>query len=301
MFRTVITLICNPASACLDRALMHEALAAAATLCSGTIEHVSLADGIAADILLDADIARDRAATAMGDALAGAPVDVVVQPTAHRRKALLIADMDSTIIEQECLDELAFYAGLKDEISAVTERAMRGELDFEAALTERVARLKGLAVTALEETFRDKITLTPGARTLIATMRAHGAFTALVSGGFTYFTERVAARAGFDVHRANTLDITGDTLAGTVSRPILGRDAKRDYLLTFTRDHQIDLADTMAVGDGANDLAMIETAGLGVAFRAKPAIAARAHAKISHGDLTALLYMQGYKQSAFRD
>ncbi|KAB2912300.1 MAG: phosphoserine phosphatase SerB [Hyphomicrobiaceae bacterium] len=236
-------------------------------------------------------------------ALAPRPIDVniIADDIALRRKKLLVADMESTIIEQECLDELADYVGLRPRIAAITERAMRGELDFEAALKERVGLLGGLDVRVLDELYANRITLMPGARTLVATMRKNGAICALVSGGFTFFTERVAARVGFDVQQANTLQIAGGKLAGTVAEPILGREAKLAALERLTREHRLAPAETIAVGDGANDLTMIKAAGLGVAFRAKPVVAAAAAASITHGDLTALLYLQGYRREEFTE
>ena len=227
-------------------------------------------------------------------ALAALPIDVVVQGQAHRRKRLFLADMDSTIIEQECIDELADYVGLKAEVAAITERAMRGETAFEPALRERVALLKDLPVGVVDEIIRERLTLTPGGSTLVATMRAHGAYACLVSGGFTLFTGPVGARVGFDEHRANRLVVEGERLAGRVEEPILGREAKRQTLVELRARLGLQPAETLAVGDGANDLAMLGEAGLGVAFRAKPAVAQAARARIDHGDLTALLYTQGY-------
>jgi len=223
--------------------------------------------------------------------------DIALIPAAHRRKHLLISDMDSTIIEQECLDELASYAGLKDEIAAITARAMAGELDFEAALIERVGRLKGLSLQALEQCCAERITLMPGARTLTATMTAHGAHCLLVSGGFTYFTQRVAEAVGFHAHRGNTLIDNGKTLTGEVGEPILGRQAKLDALNQVAKAKNITLENTIAMGDGANDLAMIEAAGLGLAVHAKPVVAAAADAAINRTDLIAALYFQGYTDS----
>jgi phosphoserine phosphatase len=232
-------------------------------------------------------------------ALARYPIDVnMVRADSFRRKRLLVADMESTILEQECLDELAGFAGVQEKISGITARAMRGELDFEAALKERVGILKGLDAGLLQRVY-DHVTLMPGAGTLVATMRAHGASCALVSGGFTFFTERIAARLGFDLHRANTLDVVDHKLVGTVASPILGREAKLQALQELTKTGGLHPAETLAVGDGANDLAMIEAAGLGVAFRAKPILAQRAAASIAHGDLTALLYLQGFRREEF--
>ncbi len=226
-------------------------------------------------------------------------VDFCVQLAEGRRKRLLVADMDSTIISCECLDELADFAGLKAEIAAVTERAMAGEIPFEAALTERVARLAGLDLAALQRTYDERVRLNPGAQTLARTMAAHGARCVLVSGGFEFFTGRVAAAAGFAAHRANRLIDDGARLTGAVAGPILGREAKLAALVEEAAALGLELSETLAVGDGANDLAMIEAAGLGVAWRAKPVVAARADARIDHGDLTALLYFQGYGADEF--
>jgi phosphoserine phosphatase len=207
--------------------------------------------------------------------------------------------MDSTIIAVECLDELADFAGLKAEIAAITARAMAGEIEFEAALRERVGLLAGLKLAALDRTYDERVRLNPGAARLIATMNAHGARCVLVSGGFDFFTGRVARAAGFAAHRANRLLHDGARLSGTVAEPILGREAKLAALNEEAASLGVRLADTLAVGDGANDLAMIEAAGLGVAYRAKPVVAARADARVDHTDLTALLYFQGYGQDAF--
>lgn len=230
----------------------------------------------------------------------GIAADWAVLPAESRRKKLLVADMDSTIIGCECIDELADYAGKKPQISAITERAMRGELDFEAALTERVAMLKGLPVSVLQQCFDDRVRLNPGARMLVQTMAAHGARCVLVSGGFSFFTERVAALAGFHAHRANTLLHDGGHLTGEVARPILGRDAKLAALREEAAALGIDLADTLAIGDGANDLAMIKAAGLGVAYRAKPIVAAEADAQIENTGLVAALRFQGHAASRDR-
>ncbi len=242
---------------------------------------------------------QDHVAEAAISAIEGLAVDVCVQPAEGRRKRLLIADMDSTIINVECIDELADFAGVKAEVSAITERAMRGELDFEAALKERVAMLRGLPLADLQRAYDQRVRLNPGARTLVRTMTAHGAKAFLVSGGFSFFTERVAKAAGFDANRANTLIAAGDVLAGTVGEPILGREAKLAALKEEAANLGIPLSETLAVGDGANDLAMIAASGLGVAYRAKPIVAAQAHAKVDHADLTALLYFQGYTAAEF--
>jgi phosphoserine phosphatase len=223
-----------------------------------------------------------------------APVDINAVQTAGRRKKLLVADMDSTIIGCECLDEIADFVGVKAHVSAITERAMRGEIAFEPALRERVALLKGLPVHRLARVYAERVRLNPGARALVQTMKAHGARTCLVSGGFTFFTERVAADAGFDDHQANVLLDDGAALLGQVQEPILGREAKLAALEIEVQRLGISEQDALCVGDGANDLAMIERAGLGVAYHAKPMVAAAAGARIDHSDLTALLYLQGY-------
>jgi phosphoserine phosphatase len=229
----------------------------------------------------------------------GAPIDVVVQPAEHRRKKLFLADMDSTVIGQECIDELADYAGLKPQISAITERAMRGEIEFEPALRERVAALKGLSVGVINEVLAKRIRLTPGARTLVATMRANGAYTCLVSGGFMQFVEHIAGQIGFDESRSNRLLLERDQLAGTVAEPIFGRDSKSATLHELRGRLGLKSQETLAAGDGANDLDMILEAGLGVAYHAKPKVAAAAPARDDHRDLTALLYVQGYRKEEF--
>jgi phosphoserine phosphatase len=251
------------------------------------------------DIPFSAEKAVDQRAVADQLRDLGNGIDAVVQPAANRRKKLFLADMDSTMIAQECIDELAAYVGLKDHVAAITERAMRGDIAFEPALRERVALLKGLPAKVIDEVIDRHIRLTPGGRTLVATMRAHGAFTCLVSGGFTLFTDRIAAMIGFDETHANTLALEGDKLAGTVVEPIFGRDAKRATLVSLRARFKLSKDETLVAGDGANDLDMILEAGLGVAFRAKPKIAAAAPARIDHGDLTALLYVQGYHQKEF--
>jgi phosphoserine phosphatase len=226
------------------------------------------------------------------------PIDAAVMPRVRfARKRLLISDMDSTIIGQECIDELADAVGLKPQISEITERAMRGELDFESALTSRVAMLRGLSLNELDRTLRERITLNAGARTLIATMKAHGAATLLVSGGFTFFTSRVARMAGFDADLGNTLRDDGVALTGEVGRPILGREAKREALIEAVTQLGTSPEDAIAMGDGANDLDMIRAAGIGVAYKAKPLVAAEANASIQHTDLTAALFFQGYRAS----
>lgn len=238
----------------------------------------------------------------LGMSIAGATgqvlaLDAVVQPLANRRKRLLVADMDSTMIGQECIDELADYVGRKAEVAAVTEAAMRGELDFAEALDARVALLKGLEDAAIDRCREERVRLTPGARTLVRTMAAHGAHTLLVSGGFTRFAGPVAAEIGFAEIRANVLGIAGEKLTGTVAKPIVDAEAKRAALIDVAAARAIPLAETLAVGDGANDIPMVRAAGLGIAYHAKPALAAAADARIEANDLTALLYAQGYARS----
>jgi phosphoserine phosphatase len=282
---TVLCLIANPVEPRFDPGLaasIHREI-------GGEINWLN--HGIACDIVLPR--APDPAAIAR-EMLGRAPVDVALVPSERRRKKLLIADMDSTMIEQECIDELADAIGIKAEIAAITEQAMRGELDFEAALRTRVALLKGLDRKAIEAVRREKITYTPGGRALVQTMKAYGAYTALISGGFTFFADFFARRIGFDEATANTLEFDGEVLAGTVASPIVDKSIKLKRLQALAIERDIRLEETLAVGDGANDLDMIRASGLGVAFHAKPAVAAAADARIDHGDLTALLYLQGY-------
>ena len=236
----------------------------------------------------------ERLRSAVGQALDRHPVDFCVQPAAGRRKRLLIADMDSTMIDCECLDELADTAGLKEEIAAITAKAMAGEMPFEAALRERVARLAGLPLATLERVYRERVRLNPGAEILVKAMSRAGARCILVSGGFDFFTTRVAAAAGFAAHRANRLLDDGIALTGRVAEPILGAEAKLAALTEEARSAGLDPSETLAIGDGANDLAMIRAAGLGIAWRAKPILAQAADARIEHGDLTTALYFQGY-------
>jgi phosphoserine phosphatase len=291
--RFVATLVAAPQSFELSDAL----IARIAQVLPGAAEFSRLATG-AVDLFFEAE--EPAAAKArLSEALAAETIDALVQPAAGRRKRLLLADMDSTLIEQECVDELAARAGIGAKVAAITERAMRGEIAFEPALRERVGLLAGLEAAIIEELLETRITLTPGARILVQTMRKAGAYTALVSGGFEQFTGVVAARLGLDAHRANRLIVEDGALTGKVAEPILGRDAKLATLRDLAARRGLALAETLAVGDGANDLAMLDAAGLGVAYRAKPAVAAAAHARIDHADLTALLYAQGFRREDF--
>ncbi len=286
----VLTLVANRAATSLTAAVIARVRDAVA---GG--EPVILSPGEAADISVPAAVDMD----AIRAALDGAAIDAIATTGGKdRRKRLLVADMDSTIVTGETLDELADFAGLKPRIAAITARAMNGELDFKAALRERVAMLRGLPVDALERTW-GRVRLTPGARELVATMRAHGAHTALVSGGFSFFTSRVAALCGFDLHRSNVLLDDGAALTGFVAEPILDRDTKLHTLTSLAAEHCLPMAATLAVGDGANDLDMLRAAGLGVAFRAKPIVAAAAQARVDHADLRALLFAQGYRVEEF--
>ncbi len=287
----VAVLIANPAAPAVDADALNRARAAL----PATGETRVLNPGVAAElpVAADADLAALRAA------LEGRPLDVALVPAAGRRKKLFLADMDSTMIGQECIDELADFAGMKAHVADITERAMRGEIAFEPALRERVALLKGLPLAVVDEVIAERIRLTPGGRELVRTMKANGAHTLLVSGGFTLFTRRVAAMIGFHADRANVLVADGDTFAGLVEEPILGREAKLAALIEMRQTLGLAPSETLAVGDGANDLAMIGEAGFGVAYRAKPAVAAAAQFRIDHGDLTALLYLQGYTADEF--
>jgi len=291
----VATLICNPVAPSLDSTVVE----AARAILPGAGAAQWLFEGVAADIPFSNPDDRGAVVKRLREALGDLPVDVVVQPEIGRRKRLFLADMDSTMIGQECIDELADLVGVKARVAAITERAMRGEIEFAPALRERVALLKGLPSSVVDDVLQKRITLTPGARELVQTMRAHGAYTCLVSGGFTVFTGPVAAMIGFQENRANTLLAEDGKFTGKVAEPILGREAKFDTLVELTESFELDDIDTIAAGDGANDIPMIQAAGLGVAYHAKPAVAAAATARIDHGDLTALLYAQGYKRSEF--
>jgi len=272
--------------------------ARAAGALGGGVPHW-LAPGIAVDIPFAPAVRSDDRVTAQGirEIIGDAPVDVVVQPAAGRRKRLLLADMDSTMIGQECLDELADFVGQKARVAAITERAMRGEIAFEPALAERVALLAGLSARVADEVIDKRITLTPGGRALVRTMAAHGAHTCLVSGGFTLFTAPIAAAIGFAENRGNRLEVHDGRFTGRVEPPILGRDAKLATLIELRTTLGLEKNETLVVGDGANDLLMISEGGLGVAYHAKPVVAAAAGARIDHCDLTALLYAQGYEKS----
>jgi len=291
----VLTLVAPQGA--LDPALVTRARAALDALGAAPGTPDWLSDREAADIPFIG--APDQAVAAARAALAAAPVDAIATSAEGRRKRLLVADMDSTIVTSETLDELAAFAGLKEKISEITRRAMNGELDFHQALTARVAMLEGLSVTALEGTWAGT-EMMPGAAELVGTMREAGAVTCLASGGFTYFTGRVAERLGFHEHVSNTLLTESGKLTGRVAEPIFDRDAKLATLKRLAAEHGMPMSATLAVGDGANDLDMIRAAGLGVAFRAKPVVAAAAGARVDHGDLTALLFAQGYRRSEFR-
>jgi phosphoserine phosphatase len=290
----VLTLIAPARGPALDQVHLHAARAALKALHATVGAARWLKKGEAADLPF-ADLAPNQAEAAVRGALGDAPIDLVAQAAEGRRKRLLVADMDSTIVTGETLDELADFAGLKERIAAITARAMNGELDFAAALRERVAMLEGLPEEALERTC-DRIVLTPGAATLVATMRAHGAVCALVSGGFRFFTARVRERVGFHLDEANELIIESGRLTGRVAEPILDKDAKLATLRRLAAEYALPLAATLAVGDGANDLPMLQAAGLGVAFHAKPSVAAAARVRIDHADLSALLWIQGYTE-----
>jgi phosphoserine phosphatase len=295
-----IVLTAAPGAGVLDAAAVELARAAPAPAAIAGERWLGAGEAWEAVLAAAPELERGALKASVAAALAPRPVDVnvVAADPASRRKRLLVADMESTIIEQECLDEIADIAGLGARISDITARAMRGELDFAAALKERVGLLRGLDADVLERVY-ERVTLMPGAATLVATMRRHGATCALVSGGFTFFTERIAGRLGFDLQQANTLDVADGRIGGTVAEPILGREVKLAALERLARERALAPALTMAVGDGANDLAMIKAAGLGVAFRAKPIVMAEAAASIAHGDLTALLYLQGYTRAEF--
>jgi phosphoserine phosphatase len=285
------TLLTNPATPALDRAMV-EALRNA----WGGGEARWLNPGVAAEF--DLAVMPENRWEVWAD-LQALRVDLAVQRAGSRRKRVLLADMDSTMIGQECIDELADEAGVGAQVAAITARAMNGEIAFEGALRERVALLRGLPEGVIEGVFTNRVTMTPGGATLVATMKANGGYAALVSGGFTAFTARVAAVLGFDEHRANLLISEGETLTGRVAEPILGREAKVAALEEISARLGITPADVVAVGDGANDLGMLHRAGMGVALHAKPSVAAQCDLRVNHGDLTALLYLQGYSVTEF--
>jgi phosphoserine phosphatase len=291
----VATLICNPADPALDSTVVDGARAILPS--PGAAQW--LFDEVAVDIPFTGSEDIGAITARLHEAKGDLPIDIVVQSQIDRRKKLFLADMDSTMIGQECVDELADFAGLKAHVAGITERAMRGEIAFEPALRERVALLKGLPVSVVDEVLKKRITPTPGGRELVATMRAHGAYTCLISGGFTLFTNAIASQIGFQENRANELKVVDGKLTGEVAEPILGRATKLATLIELRESFDLDNLDTLVVGDGANDLGMIEAAGLGVAYHAKPAVAAAAHVRIDYGDLTALLYMQGYRRDEF--
>ncbi len=258
-----------------------------------------LADDIACDLVLPETAGIDEMTAGLRSALASEPVDIIVQPAEGRKKKILLADMDSTMIDQECIDELADEIGVKEHVAAITARSMNGEIAFEPALRERVALLRGLDTTVVDRIIANRLTLAAGGRALVRTMRANGAWTALVSGGFDVFTSRIAEMLGFQENRANRLIEEDGRFAGKVAEPILGRAAKAEALLDIAARLGLTTGDAIAVGDGANDLDMIRLAGTGVALHAKPAVAAEAKVRIDHGDLTALLYLQGYRLEDF--
>jgi phosphoserine phosphatase len=290
----VATLVANPSNPVLTTDVAERA--AEAIKASGLYW---LADGIACDIALRDGTDAEAAEAAIRAIIGSASIDLVVQQAETRRKKLLIADMDSTMIGQECIDELGAEVGLKDKIAAITARAMNGEIAFEPALRERVALLKGLPISVVDEVIAKRITLTPGGPELIATMKAKNHYTALVSGGFTVFTSRIGETLGFHENRANILLEDDGRLTGFVAEPILGKQAKVDALNDIAAKLGITPEDAIAVGDGANDLGMLHLAGSGVALHAKPSVAAEAKMQINHGDLTALLYIQGYRKTDF--
>jgi phosphoserine phosphatase len=293
--RIVLTLVANGYEALQDA--LPNALEAVAGSGSPIGDTDILGDG-AADIFFDHDDPTIVRAACEG-ALERAPVDICVQLAQHRKKRLLIADMDSTVVACECLDELADFAGMRREVAQITERAMRGEINFEAALKERVAMIAGLPLEAMQRCFDERVRLNPGIRTVTHTMAADGGRCVLVSGGFDFFTGKVAQAAGFHAHWGNKLIDDGEALTGRVVEPILGKDAKLNTLRAEAAGFGVTLADTLAVGDGANDLDMVLAAGLGVAYRAKPVLAGQADARLAHTDLTSLLYFQGYGADKF--
>jgi phosphoserine phosphatase len=291
----VATLISSPAKP----AVTDAAIALVAKALPAAAKPIWLAKGIAADLPFDGGNADLRALQeSLRKQLASARIDIVLQSAEGRRKRLYLSDMDSTVIGQECIDELADFVAMRPRVAEITERAMRGEIEFEPALRERVNFLKNLPVTVINEVIEKRITLTPGAKTLVATMRKNGAHACLVSGGFTQFTEKIAAMIGFDEQRGNSLSVEDGKITGIVE-PILGREAKLETLKELVARLKLRPEDTLVSGDGANDVPMLEAAGMGVAYRARPIVAEMADARIDFGDLTALLYLQGYKRDDF--
>jgi phosphoserine phosphatase len=290
----VATLISHPAQGRLSQSLANMASQAV-----GASSVRWLSEKIACDIALPDSVSADEALSALRATLDGEPIDIVAQESETRRKKILIADMDSTMIDQECIDELADEIGVKPHVAVITARSMNGEIAFEPALRERVALLKGLDAAVIDRIIANRLTLASGGLQLVATMRANGAYAALVSGGFDVFTSRIATMLGFDENRANRLIEKDGRLTGEVAEPILGRAAKAEALHEISARLGLSPADAIAVGDGANDLDMIRLAGTGVALHAKPSVAAEAKVRIDHGDLTALLYLQGYSEKEF--
>ena len=293
----VLTLVVNPGQA---SSLEKTVVSLHRHLGTSKLEVATLAPERAVDLHFTAE-SLSKVRTGITSTLEQASeIDWCLQEnTPTRRKSMLIADMDSTMITVECVDELADYVGAKQQVSEITEAAMRGDLDFDSALRERVALLKGMAVDDLEKCYNERVKIMPGARTLVGTMVKNGGFTALVSGGFTFFTEKVSRQIGFQENRANILETEADKLTGTVAEPICGAAAKLEALNDYCRQLSIDTSAVLAVGDGANDIPMIQAAGLGVAYHAKPKTAAAVHASVRNGDLTTLLFYQGYRESEF--
>lgn len=296
--KTVLTVIAASDKGKLTQALVNDIAKALEGAGAQVLAQDWLAADIACDIIfskLEPAAAEDAARAVIGEL----PIDCVAQDTDGRQKQLLISDMDSTIITIECIDEIADFAGVKEQVAGITERAMRGELDFIAALRERVGLLKGLEAAVLQQVYDKRVKFMPGARELVQTMRANGAYTILVSGGFDFFTSRVQEAIGFHDNSANQLEISEGKLTGKVLEPILDKHAKLATLMQVSGEKNISLSQSLAVGDGANDLPMIMAAGLGAAYHAKPVVQQSARARINHCDLTALLYIQGYRQEEF--
>ncbi|MCE3231887.1 MAG: serB [Rickettsiaceae bacterium] len=296
--QNVITLITNPAKQVLDDFLINKVFIAIEKT-KAKVSNISwLASDTACDIFFDSDSPEELNAT-LPVKLEGLNLDFIVQKNSNRKKKMLISDMDSTIIQQECIDEIAAKLGLKEKVSAITERAMNGELDFKDSLRERVGLLAGLDSSTLDDVYKNHIELMPGATELVQTMRKNGAHCVLVSGGFTFFTNKIAERVGFHANHANILEIANNKLTGKVTQPILDKNSKLDSLNQISASLSLTPDDILAVGDGANDLPMLKNAGLGVAYHAKPAVQEEVKFKINHTDLTSLLYAQGYKKEEF--